>query len=120
MDNRRKDDRKEGHDHQRLSGRFAGTLRIELTQAKRHHHRRTEIDSGKEGHHHHIETIRQPYPGHSFFTEPAHQECAQHAHQQDAGILQENRHSKGGDFTPEENSITLTFCIPGRAHNRLA
>ncbi|SAD46562.1 Uncharacterised protein [Enterobacter cloacae] len=100
MDNRRKDDRKEGHDHQRLSGRFAGTLRIELTQAKRHHHRRTEIDSGKEGHHHHIETIRQPYPGHSFFTE--------------------NRHSKGGDFTPEENSITFTFCIPGRAHNRLA
>ncbi len=120
VDHRRQHNGEQRHDHQRQPGGRPRTTGIAFPQTKGHHHRGTKIDRRKERNNHHIKAVGQPDACHRLFAEPADQEGAEHAHQQDAGVFQKDRHGKGGDFAPEENLVALTFGIPGRAHHGLA
>ena len=120
MDERRENNREQGHYRQRLARCRPCPPPVPFAQAKRHHHGRTEVDGGKKGHDHHIEAVGQAYARHGLFTEPADQKSTQHAHQQYAGVFQQNGDRKRADFTPVEDAIALAFFKPGRAFDGLA
>ena len=81
---------------------------------------RTKIDSSKKSHNDHIETVRQSHAGHRIFSQPADQKSAQDTHQQDTGILHEDRNSKRGYLAPEQHFVALAFSVPASAVNNLA
>nr|AAL50646.1 unknown [Serratia marcescens] len=116
---RRQQQRHAGHQHQRLTRGRPRPPAIALAEAEGHHHGGAEIHRGEKGDDHHVEAVRQPHPGHRLFAEPTHQKGAQHPHQQNAGVLQKNRHRQRRDFAPEQHAVAFPFGVPGRIFHAL-
>ena len=111
---------KQRHDHQWLPRRHPRSSSIPLTETKCHNDSSTKIDSSKKSHNDHTEAVRQSHAGHRIFSQPADQKSAQDTHQQDTGILHEDRNSKRGYLAPEQHFVALAFSVPASAVNNLA